>query len=177
MMMQLPLVLFTALHLLASPFVLAVTLRLQVPPNIPALPPSSTAYLTAHNSTLSTPVTRANSFVFHDLSLSSLKPNAEQSASSTSGVAVSYLLDIACRDYDFASYGVDVKSNGFVEIYRVARGGWEQGGRVTVGDGPLELRVLKARDFYDKRGGCRSNPWKLCEMELEKVLTTFWNYS
>ena len=152
--MHLPVPLVAALCFLASTFTHAVTLNLKVPPHIPALPPSSRAYLTAHNATLSSPVTRANSFIFHDISSSVFKSNGEQLPSSTTTVTISYLLDIACRDYDFASYGVDVKSNGFVEIYRVGRGGIEQGGRVTVGDGPLELRVLRARDFYEKRGGC-----------------------
>lgn len=141
--MQLSILQAALFTLFTSTLASAVALTLQVPPHIPALSASTKAYLIAHNSTLFAPITRANSFIFNNL------PR-------TDTTTASYLLEIACRDYDFASYGVDVKSDGVVEIYRVGRGGWDQGGRVVVGDGPLELRVLKARDFYDKRTGCTS---------------------
>ncbi len=155
-----PLVLLLAfVTALTAPFVHAATLTLQVPPQIPALPPSTRAYLTTTNSTLSAPVTRTNSFVFRDLSSTSTDPKS--SASATTTTTTSYLLNIACRDFDFASYGVDIKSDGAVEVYRVGGGGWEQGGRVAVGNGPLELRVLRARDFYDKRGGCTLDQFQL----------------
>ena len=143
------------LVLLVAQLVSAVTLMLQVPPNIPALPPSTAAFLTARNFTLHTPITRANTFIFPEIS-SIHSTDGATSASATK--TTSYLLDIACRDYDFAPYGVDVKSNGIVEIYRVSRGGIEQGEKVTVGDGAIELRVLKAREFYEKRGGCMLSP-------------------
>lgn len=142
--------------LLVPQVALCVSLTLQVPHNIPALPPSTTAYLTALNSTLHTPITRTNTFIFRDLS-SFYTPHTDAPTSSSAATSTkAYLLDIACRDYDFASYGVDIKSNGIVEIYRVGRGGIVQGEKVAVGDGPIELRVRKARDFYEKRGGCMS---------------------
>lgn len=141
------------LVLLIAQVAVAVTLTLQVPSNIPALPPSTTAYLTAHNSTLHTPITRTNSFIFPDLP--SVQPSKDGATSASAATSKSYLLDISCRDYDFASYGLDIKSNGVVEIYRVSRGGIEQGEKVTVGDGPIELKVLKAREFYENRGGCK----------------------
>ena len=65
-----------------------------------------------------------------------------------------YLLDIACRDYDFASYGLDVRTDGKMEVYRVARGGLEIGGREVVGEGGGEVRVLKVREFYEARASC-----------------------
>jgi len=67
---------------------------------------------------------------------------------------VSYLLDVACKDYDFASYGVDVWGSGKTEIFRVGRGGVEIGERATVGEGPVGLRVLKGREYYEARQGC-----------------------
>lgn len=139
------------LVLLLPQLALSASLTLQVPHNIPPLPPSTTAYLTAHNSTIHAPIRRTNSFVFLDLS----SIHITDGATSTSATKTkSYLLDIACRDYDFAPYGVDVKSNGILEIYRVSPGGIPQGEKVTVGDGPIELKVVKAREFYEKRGGC-----------------------
>lgn len=153
--MRLEMQLAALLHVLSAlplvPIIHAATLTLQVPPSIPFLPPSTTAYLTAHNSTLHVPITRANTFVFTDLSASS---SIDTATSASAATKTSYLLDIGCRDYDFAPYGVDVKSNGVVEIYRVARGGIQQGEKLTVGDAAVELRLLRARDFYEKRGGC-----------------------
>lgn len=83
---------------------------------------------------------RNNSFVFKNLP--------------TPSASVSYLLDIACRDYDFVSYGVDVDVDGVVEVYRIGRGGAEMGKRVVVGEGPVEVKVVKGREFYQARVGC-----------------------
>lgn len=80
---------------------------------------------------------------------------------------MSYLLDIACRDYDFASYGLDVsaEADGLkMEVYRVARGGIEVGGREEVGSEGVEVRMLKTREFYEGRAGCKS----LCFASLER---------
>ena len=147
---------FSFISLVVPQVALCVSLTLQVPHNIPTLPPSTTAYLTALNSTLHTPITRTNAFIFHDISSIYSRHTDAPTSSSAATSTKAYLLDIACRDYDFASYGVDIKSNGIVEIYRVGRGGIVQGEKVAVGDGPIELRVLKAREFYEKRGGCMS---------------------
>lgn len=67
---------------------------------------------------------------------------------------ITYLLDIACRDYDFASYGLDVRREGGMEVYRVARGGVEVGGREAVGDEGVEVRVVRGREYYEGRVGC-----------------------
>lgn len=120
----------------------ATTLTLTVPPHIPALPPSTSAILTATGTTLKAPVTRSNSFIINDLN------------SPADGGPASYLLDITCRDYDFVSYGVDVKGDGVIELYRVGLGGMEQGERITVGEGPVEMRVSRAREYYEARAGC-----------------------
>ena len=134
-----------------------LSLTLSVPSHLPGLPASTAAYLTAHNVTLQTLVTRANTFVFPRL-----LPNT-QSISSKSE-KTSYLLDIACRDYDFAPYAVDVrtdeKDGEVAEIYRVARGGIDVGAdRVRLSKSQtavVELKVLKARDHYEARAGCMS---------------------
>ena len=65
-------------------------------------------------------------------------------------------------------YGVDVvvdkKGNGeeeeedrpvVVEVYRGGRGGMEMGERVRVGEGGVEVRVLRAREYYEARSGCK----------------------
>ncbi len=67
---------------------------------------------------------------------------------------VTYLLDIACRDYDFLSYGVDVGGDGVVKVYRVSRGGGVVGEKVAVGEEAVEVRVLRGREFYEGRAGC-----------------------
>lgn len=75
-----------------------------------------------------------------------------------------YSLDIACRDYDFLSYGVDVEEEeedegGEMRVYRVGRGTGAEGvmgEKVVVKSGGLvEVRVLKGREFYEGRAGCR----------------------
>ncbi|KAK0508087.1 hypothetical protein JMJ35_009171 [Cladonia borealis] len=130
-------------------FVSALTLTLQVPTHIPALPSTTTAYLRTSGLILKAPVTRKNIFVFRNI---------------TRAEAGSYLLDIVCKDYDFLGYGVDVvvdkKGDGeevdrpvVVEVYRVGRGGMEMGERVRVGEGGVEVRVLRAREYYEARSG------------------------
>lgn len=114
------------------------------------------------------PITRKNTFVFRDLTglevsePTSLSSNAASSSDAPSSPSssevgagtVSYLLDITCRDYDFLSYGVDVKSDGAVLVYRVSRGGVVVGEKVVVGEEPVEVRVLRGREFYEVRAGC-----------------------
>lgn len=146
-------------HLLVSllpTLISAATLTLSVPPHIPALPPSTSAILTTHGQRIKVPVTRSNTFVFRNLT----SPSTSDPASSGSerGISVSYLLDIACRDYDFLFYGVDVKSGGVVQVYRVSRGGIVTGEKVTVGEEPVEVRVLRGRDYYEARAGCMCAP-------------------
>lgn len=84
---------------------------------------------------------------------------------------MSYLLDIACRDYDFLSYGVDVGSDGAVLVYRVGRGGMVVGEKVRVGEEPVEVRVLRGREYYEGRAGCGFAPffsWWCCGQEEEE---------
>ena len=126
-------------------------LILRVPPHISALPPNTHAILTTKNHTLKAPVTRANTFTFTG---NLIPPYPSPSTGENTKTKVSYLLDIACRDYDFMSYGLDVEEDGNTEIYRVARGGAEIGGREVVGEGGVELRVLRVRDYYEQRPGC-----------------------
>ncbi|KAL6720345.1 hypothetical protein ACLMJK_002266 [Lecanora helva] len=124
------------------------SLLLRVPANIPALPPTTRAILTTKNQTLRAPVTRANTFIFNNIpSISG------RNAGAAEGGAVSYLLDIACKDYDFMSYGLDVKGDGKMEVYRVQRGGIEIGGREEVREEGFEVRVLRVREYYEARAG------------------------
>lgn len=131
----------TAAHISTNP-----VLTLQVPANIPALPPATRAILTVNNLTLKEPIRRDNTFVFADL--------MEPLQSTSDNEKVSYLLDIACKDYDFASYGIDVWGSGKMEMFGVGRGGVEIAGRAEVGERPVGLRVLKGRDYYEARVGC-----------------------
>ena len=80
---------------------------------------------------------------------------ASLDAATGTTTTISYLLDIACRDYDFMSYGVDVRSDGVVQVYRVSRGGIVTGDKVTVGEEPVEVRVLRSREYYEARAGCK----------------------
>lgn len=149
--------------LILLPFALAHPLLLRVPAHISALPSSTRAILTTKNHTLRAPITRSNTFLFNSKDLLPL------SSTTKTGKAeiVSYLLDIACRDYDFASYGLDVSAEAdglMMEVYRVARGGIEVGGREEVGSEGVEVRMLKTREFYEGRAGCKS----LCFASLER---------
>ena len=145
---------FSFLHIAS-----ALTLTLSVPPHIPALPSTSTAYLESYNRTLTTLITRANTFKFIDIDAAAKLDGKEQST-------IQYLLDVACRDYDFASYGVDVKFDGkagpSAEVYRMSRGGSESNAdrAVVTDENPavVELKVLKAKEHYETRVGCQS--WK-----------------
>ena len=141
------------LPLLALTTVSAITLTLQVPAHIPALPSTTTAYLRTSGRILKAPVTRKNAFVFRNI---------------TRAEAGSYLLDIVCKDYDFLGYGVDIvdakgeeEDRPVVEVYRVGRGGVEMGERVKVGEGGVEVRVLRAREYYEARAGCKWSRFSL----------------
>lgn len=57
------------------------------------------------------------------------------------------------------AYGVDVEGDGAVFVYRVSRGGAVLGERVRVGEQPVEVRVLRGRDYYEARAGCRFDPF------------------
>lgn len=143
-------------------------LTLRVPPSLPALPYSSQAILTTINHTARAPVRRDNTFLF---SSSDLLPSKVLSTSAKGGKAgqrISYLLDFTCRDYDFASYGVDViptlakeaekgtdGQDWKVEVYRVGRGGIEIAGtRETAGKEGVDVRVMRGRECFEERVGC-----------------------
>ena len=155
------------LALLLPTSVSAFTLTLSVPPNLPPLPPTTRAILTTRGHRIKAPVTRRNTFVFRNLSSppASASDDATTAAYTTSTsseekneaeeAVTSYLLDIACRDYDFLSYGVDVGRDGVVRMYRVNRGGAVLGEKVVVGEEAVEVRVLRAREYYEGRPGCR----------------------
>lgn len=143
-----------SIHLLLPLLILfttasALTLTLHPPPHIPSLPPLTTAYLRTSGHILRAPITRKNTFVFRNI---------------TSADAGSYLLDIVCKDYDFLGYGVDVVVDDVnkkgseevvvMDVYRVGRGGGEMGERVRVGEGGVEVRVVRAREYYEARSGC-----------------------
>ena len=49
---------------------------------------------------------------------------------------------------------MDVQSDGGVLVYRVSRGGFVVGEKVVVGEEPVEVRVLRGRDYYEARAGC-----------------------
>ena len=156
------------LALLLPTSISAFTLTLSVPPNLPPLPPTTRAILTTRGHRIKAPVTRRNTFVFRNLSspFASASDDATTTAYTTSTssegkneqeeeAVTSYLLDIACRDYDFLSYGVDVGSDGVVRVYRVNRGGAVLGEKVVVGEEAVEVRVLRGREYYEGRAGCR----------------------
>lgn len=50
---------------------------------------------------------------------------------------------------------MDVRSDGAVLVYRVGRGGFVVGEKVAVGEEPVEVRVLRGRDYYEARAGCK----------------------
>lgn len=112
-------------------------LTLYLPSNLPPVPSSSIALLVDTGFTRTAPLTRANTFVFRNLT----RPG-------------SYLLDIGCRDWDFAPMvahvrdgaGIEVERRGGGELKRVEGGGWE-------------ARVVKPRHLWEDRGGCESCPY------------------
>ncbi|MCJ1280227.1 hypothetical protein MMC21_008054 [Puttea exsequens] len=128
-------------------------LTLLPPSSLPPLPPTTHALLTSPNKTLRAPVRRDNTFVFL---LDDIRPSpALQSATRTNKEkeTATYILTIACRDYDFASYGIAAGSEGGLEMWRVGHGGVEVGERAGVEGGRVGVRVLKGREFYEGRAG------------------------
>lgn len=103
--------------------------------------------------------------------LKNLTAPAPASASSgletlSSSLSNIYLLDIACRDYDFERLRVEVREDGSLRVWQ----GWHGGGggqkdtvMLEVGrdgdrnrkrDVSFEVRVLRTRDYYEERFGC-----------------------
>lgn len=117
----------------------ATSLTISVPANLRPLPPSTRAILTTTGTVHKTHVTQWNTFV-----LKNIKHPA------------SYLLDIACRDYDFERMRVEVDEEGRLAVWQ----GWYGGGEKVVEglDVALEVRVLRNRDYYEDRPGCMCFP-------------------
>lgn len=113
------------------------TLTLSLPSHLPQLPSSTRAILTTTGATRTAPLSRANTFVFNNLT-----------------DPASYLLDIACRDYDFVPLKVEVKKRGIVEVWR-GRNGQRQERLPEGPGGTVELRVVRKREYYEERAGCR----------------------
>lgn len=71
------------------------------------------------------------------------------------------------------SYGLDVKGEGpVVELYRVGRGGIQQGEKMRVGKEGFELRVVRAREYYEARSRCKFSTainygWELVDRDKD----------
>lgn len=129
------------------------TLTLHLPPNLPPLAPSINALLVDTAFTRTAPLTRANTFVFRNLT----QPG-------------SYLLDIGCRDWDFAPMVAHVREGAGIEVVR--KGGGEL---KRMEDGGWEARLVKPRQGWEDRGGCElSSYW---DQERDAVEQTLMNDS
>ncbi|MCJ1465341.1 hypothetical protein MMC07_003959 [Pseudocyphellaria aurata] len=106
-------------------------LTLHLPTNLPPLHSSTNALLIKTGFTRTAPLTRANTFVFRNLTESG-----------------SYLLDIGCRDWDFAPMVAHVREEGDIVVGR--RGG---GDIKRMEGGGWEVRAVKPRDNWEDRGG------------------------
>jgi len=148
-----------ALHLLASlallPLTFAAHITVLIPPsrdlsNPSTLPSTTHSTLFRLDNTLTTPLTRRNTFEFTDV---------------TPG---SYLFTIQCRDYTFAPYRVDVTTMGDegrenVEVWQTFWGNewgnkgeriggsiWEESSSESV---RIEARVERVKNYYQERQG------------------------
>ncbi|KAL8992943.1 MAG: hypothetical protein Q9169_006725, partial [Polycauliona sp. 2 TL-2023] len=141
------------LPLLSLPLTLATTLTLTLPSTLPPLSPSSRAHLTTHNLQFTTPLTKARTFRFTNLT----SPGT-------------YNLDIYSRDYAFEGAVVVIfragsrdgggggeKAEGGYEV-EVFRRNAQTGGKgvrmVEKGvDRRVELRVRGVKAYYEERQG------------------------
>jgi len=120
----------------------AASLSLIIPPstlvsNPSTLPASTSATLTNIGRTYTAPFQRNNRFTFGNV---------------TTG---SYLLDVHCRDYNFAPLRVDVGGNEEVEVWQTFRGHeWDNKGEKAI-ERPVQLKVLAGKDYYEERSGCK----------------------
>ncbi|KAL8749297.1 MAG: hypothetical protein Q9184_006864 [Pyrenodesmia sp. 2 TL-2023] len=145
--------------LLLLPSTLAATLTLTLPPSAPSLPPSTHAQLITHGHILTAPLTRANNFVFRNLT----HPG-------------DYNLEIYCRDFDFEPGVVVVprKEGDAVEVYRRNRKTNARGGRIFPGEGwAVEVKLGRRREYYEKRGGL--DPEMKAEFEEQQKKSTMGN--
>lgn len=125
------------------------TLTLHLPPNLPPLPPSTNALLIDTAFTRTAPLTRVNTFVFRNLT----QPG-------------SYLLDIGCRDWDFAPMVAHVREGTGIEVGR--KGGGEL---KRMEDGGWEARLVRPRQGWEDRGGCELSPyWDQGQGAVEQTL-------
>lgn len=120
-------------------FTNATSLTISVPANLRFLPPSTRAILTTSGTVHKAPITRWNTFKLKDITY-----------------PATYILDIACRDYDFERLRVEVDDGGRLAVWT----GWYGGGEKVVegSDVALEVRVLRTRHYYEDRPGCMFFP-------------------
>lgn len=150
---------FLLSHLLLLPLLTnATSLTISVPSNLRLLPPSTRAILTTTGKVHKTTVTRWNTFYLQQITY-----------------PATYLLDIACRDYDFERLRVEVDEEGNLEVWNRWYGGGE---KVVEGgvDVKLEVRVLRNRDYYEERPGCMCLSLSLLHDVLVRTERKFeWN--
>ncbi|KAI9851670.1 MAG: hypothetical protein M1824_002582 [Vezdaea acicularis] len=147
----------TLLTLLTLPLLsLATTLTLLLPPttllpNPSTLPPSTFALLQTSGQAIHAPLSRANTFLFRNLT------------------AGSYLLDIICKDYTFQPYRVDItlstsastSASDTIEVYQLIHAqGWDAKGPklpplsgFSAGNSVFEVQPLATKDYYEARPG------------------------
>ena len=140
------------------------SLSIRLPANLPPLPPSTHAILTAPPRPLiTTPITTRNGFNFRNL---------------TAGV---YDLDVACREYDFEKgLVVEVTETSQIEVKRGSNvvassgaGNYEVEGKAwQVTNVEFEMGVTRRREWREERGGCEFLPccailasWRMVERE------------
>ncbi|KAF2097451.1 hypothetical protein NA57DRAFT_77708 [Rhizodiscina lignyota] len=133
--------LFTLLSVLPVSLAALITVSIPNTPlvNPSSLPASTHATLDEHGVKLDAPITRANTFVFHNVS---------------SG---SYLLSVFCKDYAFENLRIDVTGEEErIEAWQTFRGNeWDNKGesRAGVVPGQVEVRPVVAKDYYQQRSG------------------------
>ncbi|KAI9870538.1 MAG: hypothetical protein M1830_004116, partial [Pleopsidium flavum] len=118
----------------------AASLSLVIPPsnlvpNPSTLPASTFATLTNTGRTYTAPFQRNAHFTFRNLTVGS------------------YLLDVRCRDYNFAPLRVDVGGSDEVEVWQTFRGHeWDNKGEKIM-ERPVHVKVLAGKDYYEERSG------------------------
>ena len=119
--------------------------------NPSTLPPSTSASLQSQGAPQISSITRANTFVFDNVS------------------AGSYLLTVYCRDYIFEPLRVDVTTSKSesglkeeVKAWQTFRGNeWDNLGEMRGEGGSnavLEVRPLGAKEYYQERSSCEYHP-------------------
>ena len=147
--------LFTILSALPVSLAALITVAIPSTPlvNPASLPASTHATLEEHGLKLDAPITRANTFVFNNVSQGS------------------YLLSVFCRDFVFENLRIDITravtgADGAaaveekVEAWQTFRGNeWDNKGesRIGVVPGQVEVRPVVKKDYYQARSTCMSH--------------------